>query len=94
MRTDGAVLHGACPKAHKKFRAELRIEAKSRTLRLRVNHEDRGQEVRRRGQRCRKSQKLDCQQKYGERRTTRKEEEDGGREEERREARDTRTVIA
>lgn len=74
--------------------AELRIEAKPRTAGLCVNHEGRGRELRRGGQNYREGRKLDCQQKYGERRTTRREEEDGGREEERREARDTETAIA
>lgn len=74
--------------------AELRIEAKPRTAGLCVNHEGRGRELRRGGQNYREGRKLDCQQKYGERRTTRREEEDGGREEERREARHTETAIA
>lgn len=69
--------------------AKLRIEAKSRTPRLCVNHESRGQELTRGGHNHRKGRKLDCQQKYGERRTKKREEEDGGREEERREARDS-----
>lgn len=80
---------GACPRSFKKFVAKLRIEAKSRTPRLRVYHEGRGQELTRGGHNHRKGRKLDCQQKYGERRTKKREEEDGGREEERREARDS-----
>ena len=84
----------ACPRSLKKFVAKLRIEAKSRTPRLCVNHEGRGQELTRAGHNRRKGWKLDCQQKHGERRTKKREEEDGGREEERREARDTKTVIA
>lgn len=85
---------GACPRSVKKFMAKLRIEGKSKTPRLCVNHEGRGQELTRGGHNHRKGRKLDCQQKYGERRTKKREEEDGGREEEQREARDTETVIA
>lgn len=53
----------ACSRSLKKFMAKLRIEAKSRTPRLHVGHEGRGQELMSGGHNHRKRWKLDSQQK-------------------------------